>query len=74
MERLNPNIQPRIVKVCGKSVLFELSTNEYAYASKRVTNDILNGCKDIYYEEVEISGKGPFGSSNMIWLLTPSRF
>lgn len=72
MERLNPNLKPRIVKVCGKSVLFELSTNEYAYATKRVANDILNGCEYIFYEEVEIPNT--YGSAKQVWLQTPSRF
>lgn len=74
MEKLNPSIEPRVVKLCGKSVLFELRPNEYAYATKRVANDILTGCKEIYYEEVEVPGKGMLGPNRMVWLLTPSRF
>ena len=75
MKRLNSNIKPRIVKVCGKSVLFELSTNEYAYASKRVANDILGGCEDIYYEEVAIPNRNVLGSvTTQVWLSTPNRF
>lgn len=49
MERLNPNIEPRIVAVCGKLVVCELNKGEYAWASKRVINDILCGVKEIYY-------------------------
>lgn len=51
MKQINSNIQPRIVAVCGKFVVFELEKNEYAWASKRVANDILSGNTPIFYTE-----------------------
>lgn len=51
MKQINSNIQPRIVAVCGKLVVFELDKNEYAWASKRVANDILRGDTLVFYTE-----------------------
>lgn len=76
MERLNSNIEPRIVAVCGKLVVCELNKGEYAWASKRVINDILRGVKEIFYmEDKPLRLPGQVESWNRecnVYLVTPS--
>lgn len=57
-----------VIRVCGKSVVFRFDDCIEAYATKRVANDILNGCTDMYIEELAVC----MGKQN--WLATPSRF
>lgn len=75
MEKLNPSIKPQVKKICGKLVLFELDRNEYAWASRRVANDILNGAEHIFYDrQSPIQTKGEFGEPVYVdaYLATPS--
>lgn len=69
MEKINVT-NAKVVRMCNKSVVFELADGTMAFASKRVANDILSGnMADVYIEDVV--------NHNCIvqkWLATPSRF
>lgn len=75
MNALNSSIKPQIKKICGKLVLFEINRNEYAWASRRVANDILNGVEPIFYDiQSPLPTKGEFGEPVYVntYLATPS--
>lgn len=60
MRVLDPNVKPQVVRVCGKLILFKLD-DMYAFASKRVANDVLAGESDVYItegKEIHIPGYG----------------
>lgn len=46
MYQLNPSCDFKIAHIAPKMVLFELSPNEYAWASRRIANLILRGKRD----------------------------
>lgn len=83
MQNLHPSQIQIIALTTGKSAVFrDVVTGEQFYASRRVTNDILNA--QIYQEDIVISVQKPQVPMNedrplkpyerMSWLATPSRF
>lgn len=61
MRVLDLNVKPQVVRICGKLTLFKLDDDVYAFASKRVANDVLAGESDVYItggHEIHIPGYG----------------
>lgn len=58
----------QLTHISGGSVTFLINNEDY-HATRRVANDILNGCREVYVEKPEnmrVAGQK--------WLATPSRF
>ena len=77
MKQINSNITPQVVGVCGKLVVFELQKGEYAFASKRVANDVLSGSKDVFYTEgmpIRLPShlRNGYNDECMVYLATPN--
>ena len=58
-----------LLKIGDKSHLFVDQDGNRYRASKRVANEILNGCENIFIQEVTLSS-----GVTQHWLATPSRF